>query len=328
MSIPEVLRHLACLQLRIAYNGPVPTEWIALMPTDTPPLIDDPRAREALANVRVLYTDLDGTLVAKGGSVLADADAAPSTIVAEAIVELSRAGVAVVPVSGRGRMQLRELAQLLGWDGYIAEAGGIIVHGTGLAFEEIVDHGAWDADTIAEGVTPFQAMNEIRAAETLIEALPGRIEYYAPWQMEREVTLLLRGCLDVAEGQAVLDTLPMPLDLVDNGMLRSYGTLTCRDMPPHAYHVVPRGVSKTRAIELDLAWRGLTREQAAAIGDSATDLQMADAVGVMALVANAFGSNGVVSGLAATPRDNVWRTAGERGEGWAEFARAWLAALR
>lgn len=297
--------------------------------TTKPPLItDDPRALEALADVRVLYTDLDGTLVAKGGSVLADAGALPSLVVAEQIVSLARAGVAVVPVSGRGRLQLRELTQLLGWDGYIAEAGGIIVHGTGLDFEDIVDCGAWPEGTLAEGETPFSAINRVRAAETLMEAFPGRIEHYAPWQLDREVSLLLRGCLDVAEGQKVLDTLPLPLDLVDNGMLRSYGTLTCRDMPPHAYHVVPKGVSKTRAIELDLAWRGLAREQAAAIGDSATDLQMADAVGVMALVANAFGSNGVTNGLAANPRKNVWRTAAERGEGWAEFARAWLGAIR
>lgn len=298
------------------------------MTTGTPLITDDPRAAEALAGVRVLYTDLDGTLVAKGGSVLADAAAQPSLVVAEAIVALARAGVAVVPVSGRGRLQLRELTQLLGWDGYIAEAGGIIVHGTGLDFEARMDTGSWPAGTLADGETPFQAINRVGAAEALIEALPGRIEQYAPWQLDREVSLLLRGCLDAAEGQAVLDTLPLPLDFVDNGMLRNYGTLTCRDMPPHAYHVVPRGVSKTRAIELDLEWRGLTREQAAAIGDSATDLQMADAVGVLALVDNAFGSNGVMSGLRATPRDNVWRTKAERGEGWAEFAGAWLSALR
>ncbi|MBN1193225.1 MAG: HAD family phosphatase [Coriobacteriia bacterium] len=296
------------------------------MPPDVPLLTADERALDALQSVRVLYTDLDGTLVAKGGSVLADAGALPSLVVAEQIVALNRAGLAVVPISGRGRLQLRELTQLLGWDGYIAEAGGIIVHGTGLEFEERIDHGTWPADTLAEDTTPFEAINAVRAAETLMEALPGRIEHYAPWQFDREVSLLLRGCLDVAEGQAVLDELPLPLDLVDNGMLRSYGTLTCRDMPPHAYHVVPKGVSKARAIELDLAWRGLAREQAAAIGDSATDLQMADAVGVMALVANAFGSNGVTAGLAATPRDNVWRTQAERGEGWAQFARTWLAA--
>ncbi|MBN2248058.1 MAG: HAD hydrolase family protein [Coriobacteriia bacterium] len=297
------------------------------MTADIPRITDDPHAREALSRVRVLYTDLDGTLVAKGGSILADADATPSLVVAEQIVALNRAGLAVVPISGRGRIQLRELTQLLGWDGYIAEAGGIIVHGTGLDFEDRVDLGEWPADAIPPGVSPFEAINDVRAAETLMEAFPGRIEHYAPWQLDREVSLLLRGCLDTREGQAVLDTLPLPLDLVDNGMLRSYGTLTCRDMPPHAYHVVPRGVCKARAIELDLAWRGLSREQAAAIGDSATDLQMADAVGVMALVANAFGSNGVTAGLKREPRDNVWCTAGERTEGWAEFARAWRGAI-
>lgn len=296
--------------------------------TDIPTIADDPRARTALANVRVLYTDLDGTLVARGGSVLADADAVPSLVVVEQIVALNRAGLAVVPISGRGRIQLRELTQLLGWDGYIAEAGGIIVHGTGLTYEDRVDLGTWPEDVIPPTVSPFEAINAVRAAETLMEAFPGRIEHYAPWQLDREVSLLLRGCLDTAEGQAVLDTLPLPLDLVDNGMLRSYGTLACRDMPPHAYHVVPKGVCKARAIELDLAWRGLTRDQAAAIGDSATDLQMADAVGVMALVANAFGSNGVTAGLKREPRDNVWRTAGERTDGWAEFARTWLGATR
>lgn len=298
------------------------------MPATPTLLPDDARAREALSRVRVLYTDLDGTLVAPGGSVLADAQANPSVTTAEAIVALNRAGLAVVPISGRGRAQAREVAQILGWSDYIAEAGGIIVHGTGLGSEVRLDCGTWAPDLLEEGVTPFDAINAVRATETLMEAFPGRIEPYAPWQMEREVSLLLRGCcFDLAEGQEVLDRLPLELDLVDNGMLRSYGTLTYREGSAHAYHVVPRGVSKARAIELDLAWRGLSRENAAAIGDSATDLQMADAVGVLALVANALQSPGVIAGLASVPRDNVWRTAGERGEGWAEFARTWLAAV-
>lgn len=292
-----------------------------------PVITADAVAADALSKVRVLYTDLDGTLVAKGGSVLADAEGNPSIVTAQAIVALRRAGVAVVPISGRGRPQLRELTQLLGWDGYIAEAGGILVHGTGLHAEIRYDLGAWPADRRTEGVTPFSAINEVQAAEALMQAFPGRIEHYAPWQMDREVSLLLRGCLDVAEGQAVLDTLPLELDLVDNGALRSHGTLSCTDRTPHAFHVVPRGVSKKRAIELDLAWRGLTRENAAAIGDSATDLEMADAVAVMALVNNALSSAGVLAGLTAVARTNVWRTERERSEGWAEFASAWLAAL-
>lgn len=294
------------------------------MTIGVPPLADDATARDALSRVSVVYTDLDGTLVAPGGSVLADADGLPSLVVAEQLVALRRAGLDVVPVSGRGRVQLREFTQLLGFSAYIAEAGGILVHGTGLDAEVRIDHGAWPDGTLAEGETPFQAMNREQAAEALMEAFPGRIEHYAPWQMDREVSLLLRGCLETAEGQAVLDALCLPMDLVDNGMLRSYGTLTCRDMPPHAYHVVPRGVSKSRAIALDLAWRGLEPGNAAAIGDSATDLEMADAVGVMVLVANALDSAGVIAGLQATRRTNVWRTAGRRTDGWAEFARLWL----
>jgi hypothetical protein len=299
------------------------------MPHRVPLLADDPHATAALAGVRVLYTDLDGTLVAQGGSVLARADGTPDASLAAAIVEVNRAGLAVVPVSGRGRVQLRELTQLLGWDAYIAEAGGIIVHGTGLDAEVRMDRGSWPPYSPTPGQTPFDAMNEAGATEALMAAFPGRIEHYAPWQMEREVSLLLRGCLDdLPAAQAVLDALPVPLDLIDNGMLRSYGTLTCRTVPPHAYHVVPRGVSKARAISLDLEWRGLERTQAAAIGDSATDLEMADAVGVMALVANAFASDGVIGGLDRAPRDNVWRVEGERSDGWAEFARTWLAAAR
>jgi len=82
-----------------------------------------------------------------------------------------------------------------------AKAGGIIVHGTGLDFQERVDLGDWPDDVVPPGVSPFDMINRVRAAETLIEAFPGRIDHYAPWQLDREVSLLLRGCLDVSEGR-------------------------------------------------------------------------------------------------------------------------------
>jgi hydroxymethylpyrimidine pyrophosphatase-like HAD family hydrolase len=293
----------------------------------TVPYLDEsPLARETFARASVLYTDLDGTLVAKGGSVLADAEGAPSVVTAEAIVALNRAGLDVVPVSGRNRLQLRELTQLLGWNAYIAEAGAIIVRGTDLDAEVLLDTGDWPAGMLAEGTTPFAAITASGAYEALTAAFPGRIEHFAPWQLDREVTLLLRGCLDSAEAQAVLDDVEPPIDIVDNGQLRSYGTLTCRDMAPHAYHVVPRGVCKARAIELDLAARGLSREQAVAVGDSATDIEMASAVSAVVLVNNAFDSPGVLSELADRNTDTIFRTRGSRSDGWAEMARFWLTA--
>ena len=293
--------------------------------TPNVPYIDEsPLLREALSRASVLYTDLDGTLVAKGGSVLADAEGVPSIATAEAIVGLNRAGLDVVPVSGRNRLQLRELTQLLGWKTYIAEAGAIIARGTGLDAEVVLDTGDWPADTLPPDVTPFAAITASGAYEALVAAFPGHIEHFAPWQLDREVTLLLRGCLDASEAQHVLDSVEPPLDVVDNGQLRSYGTLTCRDMAPHAYHIVPRGVCKARAIALDLAARGLTRADAVAIGDSATDIEMGLSVGATVLVDNAFDSPGVLSALKERGTDGIFRTRARRSEGWAEMARLWL----
>lgn len=292
----------------------------------TPPLLTDtPEALKALARAKVLYTDLDGTLLAQGGCVLADANGAPSTRVAEAVVSLNLAGLEVVPVSGRSRTQLIEVVRLLGWSSFIAEAGAVVQHGVGAGAQVSFGYGEWGPDAANADVTPYEAIERSGAAEALARAFPGRIEYHDPWHRDREATHLLRGCLDVAEAQSVLDSIEPAIDIVDNGIVRNPGDLTCEG-PPHAYHLVPRGVSKAAAISIDLARRGLTSSDAAAIGDSATDLAMGEAVGVMVLVANAFDSSGVTAELAARPRGNVYRTAGARGDGWAEFAQAWLAA--
>lgn len=292
-------------------------------------LSEDPASSEALARVRVLYTDLDGTLLAKGGCLLADGDGNPSCEVAETIVAANAAGLTVVPVSGRSRIQLVELVRLLGWTDFIAEAGAVLVRGIGAGSEVEYNFGDWPADILGEGENPYEFIENSGAYEALREAFPGRLEYHDPWHLDREATHLLRGCLDVEAGQAVLDGMEVPVDLIDNGIVRNRGTLACGDdCVPHAYHLVPSAVSKAQAIRLDLAHRGLTCDQAAAIGDSATDIEMADAVAIMALVDNAFESEGVRLALETPGRANVRRTRRARGAGWSEFVSAWLSAVR
>ena len=60
--------------------------------------------------VSTLYVDVDGTLVGPGGDLFWDGTAR----LAEALLAARAAGIAVVPVSGRGRVQVRELCRLLG----------------------------------------------------------------------------------------------------------------------------------------------------------------------------------------------------------------------
>jgi len=255
-------------------------------------LSDDPAALDALSRVEVLYTDLDGTLLAQGGCILADAAGEPSCGVVDAIVDLKRADLAIVPISGRGRLQLAEVVRLLGWRDCIAEAGAVLVHGVGPGAKVTYNNGCWPQGLLGNGQTPYELIEASGALEALVAAFPDRIEYHEPWHLDRESTHLLRGCLDVAAARAVIASFEPPIDVLDNGV----------------------------------ALRGLGPEQAAAIGDSATDIEMADSVAVMALVANAFDSAGVRAELAQQPRPNVWRTCCERGDGWAEFARCWLTA--
>jgi len=296
--------------------------------TTTPLLTESPTALAALAHVRVLYTDLDGTLLARGGALLSDAAGDPSTSTAEAVVALRRAGLTVVPISGRTRVQLTELARLLGWTDFLAEMGCVRVSAAGPSRVITYNTGTWADGTLAEGQTPYEAIRDSGALGALQVAFPGRLEYHTPWHHNREATHLLRGCLDCSEAQAVLDTLALPIDILDNGLVHppTHG-LACVD-PIHAYHLVPAGTGKGQALTLDLALRGLTRENAAAIGDSATDLAMSSAVSVTALVANALQSPRMLEALARHANETVVRLEGERGEGWAQFADAWIAATR
>jgi phosphoglycolate phosphatase len=292
------------------------------MPAPVPTLDAHPLAAEALAGASVLYTDLDGTLLGPGATLLADAGGNPWTGAAEAVVALNRAGLTCVVCSGRSRWQLMEVSRLLGWDSYIAEVGCVIVPGRGEP--PIYYTGTWGPDALRGGETPFEAIARVGALDALVRAFPGRIEEHAPWHLNREATHVLRGNIPLAVAQSVLDTVELPVRIVDNGIVRP-PRHTLRDIDEvHAYHLIPDGVHKSDAIARDLVRRGLARADALAVGDSATDVEMADAVALGVIVANGLDDARVVE--AAATRDNVAVTHRERGEGWVDLANAWLAA--
>ena len=285
-------------------------------------LADDFEALRRLADVEILYTDLDGTLLAPGGTLLADGDGAPSVTAAEAVVAVNRAGLPVVVASGRSSAQLIVVARMCGWNDFIAEVGA--VRSTWRDGQRITtyDTAEWPQEIPAPGATPLDAIYASGAFDALVSAFPGRVEHHDPWHLNRAATDVLRGCLPLDAAQAVLDDLALPIDLLDNGIVRRRpATLLCEG-PLHAYHLVPRGVSKRRAIALDLIERGLAPEQAAVIGDSDTDLDCAPSVGLLVLVQNAFEVAELAERAART--DNAWVTRGRRGDGWAEFARLWV----
>lgn len=294
------------------------------MPHDIPFLDELPGVSERLAAAKVLYTDLDGTLLGRGACLLRDGDGAPTLEAAAAVTRLLAARLPVIVTSGRNAKQLLEVVRLLGFDDFIAELGTVRHYRDG--DRTVYDTGVWDAGLLREGESPYDAIVRTGALDALRERFPGRIENHAPWHLDREVTHVLRGNVPLVEAQSVLYGLPLPVSLIDNGIIHPPRTTLAGVEEVHAYHLVPAGVTKAHAIAADMAERGLGRDEAIAIGDSAGDVGMADAAGLLVVVANGLRDAALVERAAALPSGSVAAARGSHGTGWAELADAWLAA--
>ena len=78
--------------------------------------------------LRALYTDLDGTLLGKHGSLFRDHEGEFCKAQARMLEACHRAGVEVVVMSGRREAQVLSDARLMGQTSYIYEAGcGMVI---------------------------------------------------------------------------------------------------------------------------------------------------------------------------------------------------------
>jgi hydroxymethylpyrimidine pyrophosphatase-like HAD family hydrolase len=220
--------------------------------------------------VRALYLDLDGTLLGRGASLLRDGEGGFTLAGARALEACHRAGVEVVLYSGRRRDMLFEDARVLGVSAYAFEAGaGVVIDG----------ETTWLTGDLqpAESASVHDQITASGAPALLLERFAGRLEYHDPWHLGREVSHLFRGEIDAAEGDALLQENGLGhLRLVDNGPVRR----------GHAFHLVPRSVSKAGAVAFHMRARGLRAEECVAVGDSPEDMGTAAAVGTFWMVAN------------------------------------------
>lgn len=263
------------------------------------------RRLSARPAVRAIYTDLDGTLLGPGGSLLHGPDGRPSARAALALVAAAEAGVEVIPVSGRQRKQLENDARLMGLDDCIAEAGVVIVRDGRRHYE-------WGGLPRGLADNPHDTMTEAGAVAVLLREFGADLRHYEPWHLDREGSHLFHGLVDVAAADRLLDEHGYDwVSLIDNG---DTGGWPGRDV--RAYHLVPRGIDKARAVADDIAARGLTAEETLAIGDSLADLAMSASVGTFVIVANGHGEPGA----------NAVRVDEAMGHGFAQAVEAVLAA--
>ncbi len=270
---------------------------------------------------RIVYTDLDGTMVGPRGSFWHTAGHELTASPAAALLELHRAGVALVLVSGRTLEQVIEAARIFACDGAIAELGAAVAWDAGRGIHRI--RGRLPGEFGER--TPMDVMAELGIVELLIAEHPGRLEWHAPWHATHSTDALLRGRVDPVSVDAWLAEKGAGwLTLKDNGAIPATSRFGLDEdpLPPRVYHLMPRGISKGVAIGWDLERRGLSPGDAVAIGDSVSDLDMAPAVDRLFLTANGAAVDGMTGLIGAVP--NVTVTDAAMGEGWAQAVLASL----
>jgi phosphoglycolate phosphatase len=208
-----------------------------------------------------------------------------------------------------------EDARLLGQTSYIFEVGsGMVIDGE-LTFL------TGDLQP-RDGLTIHAQIAESGAPDLLLEHYAGRLERHAPWHLDREVSHLFRGLVDVPEANALLaGEGHAGLRLVDNGEISRKETALVLPERPRAYHLIPAVTSKAGAVARHMRARGYARVECIAVGDSREDLEVAEVVGRLFLVSNAAAGD-----TSAYP--NVERTEAPMGEGFYEAVIRALAEAR
>ena len=240
-------------------------------------------AATVAAAMRCVYVDLDDTLLGPGASLLRGADGRFSGLGVRALEACARADVEVVLYSGRKQSSVFESARLIGTTSYIFELGcGLVLDG--------------ELEWLTDGIVPsaergsiFAQIEASGAPRLLLERYAARLEYHTPWSTGREVSHLFRGLIDLDEVRSVLEGSGFEwLRLVDNGVIREHADRLPGIDIVHAYHLIPTGASKSRAVARHMQARGYAPSECIAIGDSREDMDAAGVVGAFWLVANAL----------------------------------------
>ncbi len=272
-----------------------------------------------LVRPKAIFTDLDGTLLGRGGSLFALGDGTPTGAPAARLAEAHTHGIEIIPVSGRQIEHVEPVAWLIGARSFIAEVGAIVSLRPKGSRERQLIHlfGEYPGGE----ARPYDAMLASGAVQMLLERNKGRLEVHSPWNEGRVASHIFRGQVDVASENAALEEAGLGwCRLVDNGVIpRIFDTLEVSRV--HAYHLLPRGTSKADAVSEIMKRLGLRRSDAISLGDARADIETAREVGAMFLLRHAVDLDPSIVNF-AKEFDNVFVTERPYGLGWAEAVGA------
>ncbi len=267
--------------------------------------------KKNLENLKVIYTDLDGTLFNERGCLIKDYKNDYYFDAVRLLRKIKDKKLDIVLVSGRNRYQLRYSAQMIGLENYVAELGAELVYNLGeKVYPTVNDH-----DIKYELTNGGKDL--VKITELFKKNFPGRIEGKIEWSKYRSYNALFFGEIDLARANRLLGSKGYRgLTLVDNG----FSSLVTLDLDVgrlHIYNLMPTGVNKSSGIILDKKIRNFTDGNCIALGDSLEDLKMAGEVKYFFLMKNALEHKETIAGELKKYK-NVYIAEDEMNRGWVE----------
>ncbi len=170
--------------------------------------------KEGISDLKVIYSDLDGTLFNDRGCIIKDSRDKYYFKAINLLEKINENGWDLVLVSGRNKYQLRYNAQMIGVKNYIAELGSELVYDLGKDVHVTFDNGKENFDITYEG------KDLIRIMKLLMTEFPEKIESRMEWSRYRSFNALFFGEIDLDKANKLLETEGYgSLVLVDNGFV-------------------------------------------------------------------------------------------------------------
>ncbi len=267
--------------------------------------------KKDLPDLKVIYTDLDGTFFNDKGCVIKDGSGDYFLSAINLLPEIKKKNWDIVLVSGRNKHALRFNAQMLGIKHYIAELGAEVIYDLGKEVHVTFDNKGYNHDLTYEGADLEKIIGLFK------EKFSGKMEGRMEWGRYRSYNALFFGEIDLKSAKRLLEEKGYgQIDIVDNG----FSNLMDLDLDVERlriYNLIPKGVNKAKGIKLDKKIRNFKKENCIAMGDSLEDLKMADEVAYFFLMSNALELQEELT-VELKKHNNVYITEGAMNKGWFE----------
>ncbi len=267
-----------------------------------------------LTDLKVIYTDLDGTFFNDKGCIIQDRNGDYFFEAIKLLPEIKKKNWDLVLVSGRNKYQLRYNAQMTGIKNYISELGAEVIYDLGEQVHVTFDNKGLKHDLTYEGVDLEKII------ELFKKKFPGKLEGRMEWSKYRSYNALFFGEIDLRSANKLLKEKGYDgIDMVDNG----FSNLVDLDLDVdrlHIYNLIPKGVNKAKGVKFDKKIRNFKKENCIALGDSLEDLKMADDVQYFFLMRNALEHKEELE-TELKKYDNIYITQEFMNKGWYEVMK-------